>query len=202
YCKDAFEGLSVMDQLIDDGAHDALLEKLRAGATAFREKGEEPEEVLNFADDSVRSGVSTDQPIPTPPWWGVQEVPVNMDEVYSHLDTHVLFKLHWGGKGVKGEAWRKLVSEDFRPRLERMWRDQTYLHPRALLGYFPCYSEGNEIVVLDPEDRETELERLYTPRQAKGDRIALADFFRPKDSGELDVIALQAVTAGNEVTEV
>ena len=82
-----------------------------------------------------------------------------------------------------------------------MWRDQTYLHPRALLGYFPCYSEGNEIVVLDPEDRETELERLYTPRQPKGDRIALADFFRPKDSGELDVIALQAVTAGDEVTE-
>jgi 5-methyltetrahydrofolate--homocysteine methyltransferase len=82
-----------------------------------------------------------------------------------------------------------------------MWREQTYLHPRALLGYFPCYSEGNEIVVLDPEDRETELERLYTPRQPKADRIALADFFRPKDAGELDVIALQAVTAGDEVTE-
>jgi 5-methyltetrahydrofolate--homocysteine methyltransferase len=56
--------------------------------------------------------------------------------------------------------------------------------------------------VLDPEDRETELERLYTPRQPKGDRIALADFFRPKDSGELDVIALQVVTAGSEVTDV
>ena len=112
------------------------------------------------------------------------------------------FKLHWGGRGVKGEEWRKLLADDFRPRLERMWRDQTYLHPRALLGYFPCYSEGNEIVVLDPEDRETVLERLATPRQPGNDRIALADFFRPKDSGELDVIALQAVTAGGEVTDV
>ena len=132
----------------------------------------------------------------------MRELEVDLDEVYPHLDTHVLFKLHWGGRGVKGEEWRKLLADDFRPRLERMWRDQTYLHPRALLGYFPCYSEGNEIVVLDPEDRETVLERLATPRQPANDRIALADFFRPKDSGELDVVALQAVTAGGEVTDV
>jgi 5-methyltetrahydrofolate--homocysteine methyltransferase len=228
YCKDAFEGLSVMDQLIDSGAHEALLEKLRSGATAFREKGEEPVEELNFADDSVRSGVSTDQLIPTPPWWGVQEVPVNMDEVYSHLDTHVLFKLHWGGKGVKGEAWRELVDGDFRPRLERMWAEQDYLHPRALLGFFPCYAQGNDIVVLDPRvsgrpgatpgsgtsdsdatldpaDPASELTRFVCPRQPKGDRICLADFFRPAVDGkppeELDVIAVQAVTVGSEVTE-
>jgi 5-methyltetrahydrofolate--homocysteine methyltransferase len=102
---------------------------------------------------------------------------------------------------VKGEEWRRLVEDDFRPRLERMWHEATYLHPRALLGYFPCYGEGNEIVVLDPDDRETELQRLYCPRQPKGDRISLADFFRSKDAGELDVIALQAVTVGDEVTE-
>jgi 5-methyltetrahydrofolate--homocysteine methyltransferase len=224
YCKDAFEGLSVMDQLIDDGTHEALLEKLRSGATAFREKGEEPVEELNFADDSVRSNVSSNDPIPTPPWWGVQEVPVDMGEVYSHLDTHVLFKLHWGGKGVKGEAWRQLVDEDFRPRLERMWAEQDYLHPRALLGFFPCYAQGNDIVVLDPRvadpdagldpsDPASELTRFECPRQPKGDRICLADFFRPavdpdgqpsRDGAppaELDAIAVQAVTVGSEVTE-
>jgi 5-methyltetrahydrofolate--homocysteine methyltransferase len=229
YCKDAFEGLSVMDQLIDEDAHDALLEKLRTGATEFRAKGEEPTEELNFADDTVRSAVSSNDPIPIPPWWGVQEVPVDMEEVYSHLDTHVLFKLHWGGKGVKGEAWRQLVDEDFRPRLERMWAEQDYLHPRALLGFFPCYAEGNDIVVLDPRmaspdatldptpssmggpldgdprDRPGELTRFVCPRQPKGDRICLADFFRPAVDGrppaELDVIAVQAVTVGSEVTE-
>jgi 5-methyltetrahydrofolate--homocysteine methyltransferase len=213
YCKDAFEGLSVMDQLIDDDAHAALLEKLRTGATAFRAKGEEPVEQLNFADDSVRSTARTDVPIPTPPFWGVKEIPVDLDEVYPHLDTHVLFKLHWGGKGVKGEAWQKLLAEDFRPRLERMWKEQTYLHPRALLGFFPCYSAGNEIVVLDPDDRKTELTRFVCPRQPKGDRICLADFYRPAVDAdgapsakgspptELDVIAVQAVTVGSEVTE-
>ncbi len=224
YCKDAFEGLSVMDQLIDAGTHEALLEKLRAGATTFREKGEEPVEELNFADDSVRSNVTTHAPIPTPPWLGVREVPVDMDEVYSHLDTHVLFKLHWGGKGVKGDAWRELVDENFRPRLERMWAEQDYLHPRALLGFFPCYAQGNDIVVLDPRvadpdsgldpaDPAAELTRFVCPRQPKGDRICLADFFRPAvgadgepsaqggPPAELDVIAVQAVTVGSEVTE-
>jgi 5-methyltetrahydrofolate--homocysteine methyltransferase len=206
YCKDAFEGLAVMDQLVDADAHRALLEKLRTGATAFRAKGEEPAEELNFADDSVRSAARTDVPVPEPPYWGVRETPVSLDEVYSHLDTHVLFKLHWGGRKVKGEAWRELVDENFRPRLERMWREQTYLHPRALLGFFPCYSKGNEIVVLDPEDRTTELTRFVCPRQPKGARLCLADFFRPaaedgSPPAELDVIAVQAVTVGSEVTE-
>jgi 5-methyltetrahydrofolate--homocysteine methyltransferase len=200
YCKDAFEGLAVMDQLVDPEAREELVERVREDARRLRELGEE-EVVLNTSDDSVRSPAATDNPVPEPPFWGVREIPVDLDEVYSHLDTHVLFKLHWGGRGVKGEEWRRLVDEDFRPRLERMWQEADYLHPRALLGYFPCYSEGNEIVVLDPDDRETVLERLVAPRQPNGDRICLADFFRPRDSGELDVVALQAVTAGNEVTE-
>ena len=212
YCKDAFEGLAVMDQLVDDDARDALVEKLLAGATEFRAKGDAPVEEVNLADDSVRSPARTDVPIPTPPFWGVREIDVDLDEVYRHLDTHVLFKLHWGGRGVKGEAWQKLLNEDFRPRLERMWREQDYLHPRALLGFFPCYALGNEIVVLDPEDHERELTRFVCPRQPKGDRICLADFFRPGGTRgpdgwvagappELDVIAVQAVTVGSEVTE-
>jgi 5-methyltetrahydrofolate--homocysteine methyltransferase len=206
YCKDAFEGLAVMDQLVDADAHAALLEKLRAGATEFRAKGEEPRETGDLTDDSVRSAARTDVPIPEPPYWGVREIPVNLDEVYPHLDTHVLFKLHWGGRGVKGEAWRELLEENFRPRLERMWREQDYLHPRALLGFFPCYSKGNEIVVLDPEDRTTELTRFVCPRQPKGARLCLADFFQAAAEdgsapAELDVIAVQAVTVGSEVTE-
>jgi 5-methyltetrahydrofolate--homocysteine methyltransferase len=128
-----------------------------------------------------------------------------MDEVYRHLDTHVLFKLHWGGRGVKGEEWSRLLREDFQPRLTRMWQEQTYLHPRALLGYFPCNSDGNELIVWDPEDFDPahprELERLVFPRQPRHDRICLADFYRPVGSAQPDLVALQAVTAGEEVTE-
>src|SRR4051794_12693091 len=203
YCKDAFEGLGVMDKIVEPEARAALLEKLRADADAFREKGEDVVELVTTGTE--RSAAATELPVPEPPFWGVREIPVDLDEVYPHLDTHVLFKLHWGGRGVKGEAWRALLEgteedEGFRPKLERMWREQTWLHPRALLGYFPCYSEGNDIVVLDPSDRETVLERFTCPRQPKGDRLCLADFFRPKGT-ELDVVALQAVTVGDEVTE-
>jgi 5-methyltetrahydrofolate--homocysteine methyltransferase len=78
-----------------------------------------------------------------------------------------------------------------------MWREQDYLAPRAVLGYFPCVAEGNEVVVLDPGDHGRELERLVFPRQPGHDRICIADFF----GGSPDVIALQAVTAGDGVTE-
>jgi 5-methyltetrahydrofolate--homocysteine methyltransferase len=204
YCKDAFEGLAKMDQIVDEQARAGLVAKTREAARMLREKGPEPEE-LPTDDASVRSAARTDVPVPEPPFWGAREIDVDLDQVYPHLDTHVLFKLHWGGRGVKGEAWRRLITEDFRPRLERMWAEQDYLRPRTLLGYFPCYSEGNEVVVLDPDDRETELERLVFPRQPGHDRLCIADFYRPAVDGapppELDVVAIQAVTAGNQVTE-
>jgi 5-methyltetrahydrofolate--homocysteine methyltransferase len=201
YCKDAFEGLAKMDQLIDPQARIALVEKTRTAARKLRQKGPEAPE-LPTTDDTVRSSARTDTPVPVPPYWGVHERDVDLEEIFPHLDTHVLFKLHWGGRGVKGEAWRELVEDNFQPRLERMWREQDYLHPRAKLGYFPCYSEGNELVVLDPADRSTIRERLVFPRQPKHDRICLADFYRPRDSGELDVVAIQAVTVGDAVTDV
>jgi 5-methyltetrahydrofolate--homocysteine methyltransferase len=203
YCKDAFEGLAKMDQLVDPQQREALVAKTRDAARKLREQPEaEPDDSPPVTDDSVRSVVSTSNQVPEPPFWGVREIDVPMDEVYHHLDTHVLFKLHWGGRGVKGEEWRRLLREDFQPRLERMWAEQDYLHPRALLGYFPCNSDGNQLIVWDPDaPRERELERLVFPRQPKHDRICLADFYRPLDSGEVDVVALQAVTAGDEVTE-
>ncbi len=204
YCKDAFEGLAKMDELIDPPARDALIVKTREAAQRLRDKPEAPkDDAPPTTDASVRSATSTTNPIPTPPFWGAREIDVDLDAVYHHLDTHVLFKLHWGGRGVKGDEWTRLVRGDFQPRLERMWREQTYLHPRAVLGYFPCNSEGNELIVWDPDEPgERELERLVFPRQPKHDRICLADFYRPlSSSGETDVVAIQAVTAGDEVTE-
>jgi 5-methyltetrahydrofolate--homocysteine methyltransferase len=201
YCKDAFAGLATIDQLVDADARPALVTKFRDEARKLREQIEVPDDSPPVTDDSVRSTARTDAPIPEPPFWGARELDVDLEEVFPYLDRHVLFKLHWGGRGVKGDEWDKLVREDFQPRLERMWREQDYLQPRARLGYFPVASAGNELVVFDPEDHERELERLTFPRQPKHDRICLADFFRPIDSGERDVVALQGVTVGPEVTE-
>ena len=203
YCKDAFEGLAKMDQLVQPDGRAALVTEVQAAAKRLRSQPAVVDEgAPPVTDASVRSAASVDVPIPAPPFWGVRELEVPMDEIYHHLDTHVLFKLHWGGRGVKGDAWAELIRDDFKPRLERMWREQTYLHPRALLGYFPCNSDGNELIVWDPESPgERELERLVFPRQPRHDRICLADFYRPVGSDVCDVVALQAVTAGAEVTD-
>jgi 5-methyltetrahydrofolate--homocysteine methyltransferase len=206
YCKDAFQGLDTMDALVDEAARGALVERIRAEAQKLREKPVVVDDAPPTSDASVRSAARTDNPIPEPPFQGVREVEVDLDWVFPYLDRHVLFKLHWGGKGVKGEAWRELVEgngseEGFAPRLERMWREQDYLQPRARLGYFPCNAAGNELIVFDPDEPERELERLVFPRQPKHDRICLADFYRPLESGERDLVALQGVTVGPEVTE-
>ena len=187
FCKDAFEGLAVMDQLVDADARAALVSRTLESARVLREKpADEDLGAPSLEDASVRSAVRFDdeagaQP-QEPPFWGAREITVDLDDVYPHLDTHVLFKLHWGGRGVKGAEWERLLREDFQPRLERMWATQDYLHPRALLGYFPCNSDGNELIIWDPEDFDPanprELERLVFPRQPRHDRICLADFYR------------------------
>ncbi len=206
YCKDAFQGLDTMDALVDAEARAALVARIRAEAKQLREKPVVVDDSPPVSDDSVRSAVRADNALPEPPFWGAREIAVDLDDIFPYLDRHVLFKLHWGGKGVKGEAWRQLVEgtaeeEGFAPRLERMWREQDFLRPRARLGYFPCNADGNELAIFDPEDPEREIERLVFPRQPKHDRICLADFYRPLDSGERDVVALQGVTVGPEVTE-
>jgi 5-methyltetrahydrofolate--homocysteine methyltransferase len=200
YCKDAFQGLAVMDELVDGEARERLVARIREEARALRERPERPP-ATPAPDAPARSAVRTDVPVPEPPFWGVREVDVPLDEVFPLLDTHVLFKLHWGGRGVKGEEWRHLLQDDFGPRLKRMWRDQDYLRPRAVYGYFPVAADGDELVFFDPDDHERELERLSFPRQPAHDRLCLADYFRPVESGERDVAALQAVTVGPEVTE-
>ena len=206
YCKDAFAGLDTVDALVDEAAREALVAKIRDEAAELRSRPVQEDRGPPTDDDSVRSAVATDNDVPEPPFWGVRDVEVDLNEVYPYLDRHVLFKLHWGGRGKKGEDWRRIVEghdgeEGFAPKLERMWAEQDYLHPKVRVGYFPCNADGNELVIFDPEDHGREIERLVFPRQPKHDRICLADFYKPLDSGERDVVALQAVTVGDEVTK-
>ena len=186
YCKDAFAGLDTVDALIDEAARETLVAKIRDEAQELRRRPVQEDTGPPTDDDSVRSATSTDNPIPEPPFWGAREIDVDLDEVYPYLDRHVLFKLHWGGRGNKGEDWRRIVEghdgdEGFAPKLERMWREQDYLQPRVRLGYFPCNSDGNELVIFDPDDHDREIERLVFPRQPRHDRICLADFYRPME---------------------
>ena len=121
--------------LVDEAARESLVAKVRDEADELRNRPVQEDTGPPVTDDSVRARFATDNPVPRPPFWGARELAVDLDEVYAYLDRHVLFKLHWGGRGKKGEDWRRIVEgydgdEGFAPKLERMWRERTLL-PRA-----------------------------------------------------------------------
>ncbi|MBT2490239.1 methionine synthase [Streptomyces sp. ISL-96] len=206
YARDAFEGLRLMDALIGvkRGVPGAKLPELKqrrvpTKATAAVLEVEEPE-------GSVRSDVSTDNRIPEPPFWGTRVVKgIGLKEYASWLDEGALFKGQWGLKQARtgdGPTYEELVETEGRPRL-RGWLEQ--LHTKNLLeaavvyGYFPCHSKGDDLILLN--DDGSERTRFTFPRQRRGRRLCLADFFRPEESGETDVVGLQVVTVGSKIGE-
>lgn len=203
YARDAFEGLRLMDALIavKRGVPGAVLPELkqrRVRATAATVIEERPEE------GAARSDVSTTNPVPTPPFWGTRVIKgIQLKEYASWLDEGALFKGQWGLKQARagdGPSYEELVESEGRPRL-RGWLDQ--LHTRNLLeaavvyGYFPCVSKGDDLILLNEDGSERT--RFSFPRQRRGRRLCLADFFRPEESGETDVVGLQVVTVGSRI---
>jgi 5-methyltetrahydrofolate--homocysteine methyltransferase len=124
------------------------------------------------------------------------------------MDLKTLFRLHWGGK-THGAEFERLVEQDFRPRLERMLREarqQRYLQPKVVYGYFPCQSSGNELIIYDPQayadnGSSREVLRFHFPRQHERERLCLADYFASIESGKVDVVAFQVVTMGAAASE-
>jgi 5-methyltetrahydrofolate--homocysteine methyltransferase len=205
YAKDAFEGLSIMDRIV-------VPEQLQELKSATLERAlktlNKPtrESFLNTADenDTGRSDTRIVDPA-TPPFWGVKELrDIPLADIWPHMDMKTLFRLHWGGKGVQGEDWDRLLETEFYPRLEAMQKDAEeagWLEPRVRYGYFPCNSEGNDLIIYDPENHDVELERMKYPRQPNRERLCLADYFLPVTDGRKDVVALQVVTMSEHATE-
>ncbi|MFJ3233182.1 methionine synthase [Streptomyces sp. NPDC086787] len=205
YARDAFEGLRLMDALIGvkRGLPGASLPELRQrrvrpAATAVIE--ERPEE------GHVRSDVATDNPVPTPPFWDTRIVKgIQLKEYASWLDEGALFKGQWGLKQARtgeGPAYEDLVETEGRPRLrgllDRLQTDNL-LEAAVVYGYYPCVSKDDDLIILD--ERGNERTRFTFPRQRRGRRLCLADFFRPEESGETDVVGLQVVTVGSRIGE-
>jgi len=157
-------------------------------------------------DDQRRSDVSATVPVPEPPFWGTRVVKgIPLADYAAYLDERALFLGQWGlkpARGGSGPSHQELAETEGRPRL-RMWleRAQTegLLQAAVVHGYFPCYSEGNELVVLDGSGEPRE--RFRFPRQRRDRRLCLADFFRPRESGQTDVVAFQLVTVGSRISE-
>ena len=207
YARDAFEGLRLMDAVMavkrgDPGASLPLLRDRRVKEPTRTRVAAEPVQVPS------RSDVSTTNPVPVPPFWGDRIVKgVPLADFAAYLDERATFLGQWGLRGSRGDgpSYEELVETEGRPRL-RDWlnRIQTegILEPAVVYGYWPCYSDGNDLVVLDVERQADEIARFSFPRQQRDRFLCLADFFRPKESGELDVVAFHLVTMGSRVSAV
>ncbi|MFJ2777221.1 MULTISPECIES: methionine synthase [unclassified Kitasatospora] len=204
YARDAFEGLRLMDALIavKRGVPGATLPELKQRRHARTEVVEEPETNLG----QVRSDVAVDNTVPTPPFWGDRIVKgVPFADYASWLDEDALFKGQWGLKAARsgeGPSYEELVETEGRPRL-RMWLDRLqtegWLEAAVVYGYYPANSKGDDLIVFNEDGSERT--RFTFPRQRRGRRLCLADFFRPEESGVKDVVGLQVVTMGNRISE-
>ncbi|MBA2449502.1 MAG: dihydropteroate synthase, partial [Chloroflexi bacterium] len=199
YCKDAFEGLDVMDQLADPDRRPALVR--RTLEEAVGQIGRETPTAIT----SAAAGRSDIRPVATPrsPFKGSRVLELSLADVFPQLDLNTLFRLHWGLRKIDETERRRLIAEEFTPLLRELEAEATrdgWLQGLVAYGYFPAVADGNALVVLDPNDpkAEDELARLEFPRQPGGERLCLADYFQPI-GGRPDLVALQAVTVGPRV---
>ena len=204
YAKDAFEGLALMDAVmaVKQGVAGAQLPEPRKRRYKKMEVIEEGQVDTRRSDDVQRRIA-----VPTPPFWGTRVVKgIPVADVAQWLDHRATFLGRWGLKPTKdGPSYEELVATEGIPRL-RMWLDrittERLANFSAVYGYFPVHSEGNTLIVGDPEQPERELTRFEFPRQRRDARLCLADFFRDtQETRELgpDVLAMQLVTMGSEV---
>ena len=202
YAKDAFEGLKLMDAMIGvkRGVVGAQLPALRERLTP-RTRLKTNEEV-----DTKRSDVSTENKVPTPPFWGSRIVKgIALSDYLPMLDERALFMGQWGLKGARGE-YETMVENEGRPQLRALLNEaqsQGWLNAAVVYGYFPCYSEGNDLVILHHEGelKGQERVRFTFPRQRRDRRLCLSDFFRSKESGVIDTVAFHVVTMGETVSK-
>jgi 5-methyltetrahydrofolate--homocysteine methyltransferase len=201
YCRDAFAGLRVMDQLREEREQgvQAVKEPVRAPRVApARPRGPAP--APPGTDELARSDVATDVPVPTAPFLGearvVKGIPVR--DLVPYLNESALFRGQWQLRPVGGrEGWRHTLETEARPRLRALLDEAIagqILRPAVVYGYFPCNGDGNDVVVWDGDGNERV--RFAFPRQRRDRRLCIADFFRPISSGEPDVIGMHVVTMG------
>ena len=211
YCKDAFEGLETMDKLqATDTREDFIARNLEAARADIFLKTQVGKDVSTGDEGGQRSDVASDNPIPTPPFWGTRVLrDIPMDEIFDLLDLDELYRLQWGARG-SGEQYHKTVKEEFEPALARLKEDAKqngWIKPQAVYGYFPAQSVGNDVIIYDPAAYASdggslrEIARFHFPRMVGRERLCLADYVRSANSDQVDVIPLQIVSVGQQATE-
>ncbi len=205
YCKDAFEGLAVVEQLLDAERQEQFLDQVFAEAYAEVERAPRRRRARRSA---AHKTVAAAPDIPKPPFWGervVRSMPLEI--VLQYLHKPELFRLSWGAKNTRGADWQRLEAE-YETRLLRMAKEAARrgtLQPQAVYAYLPANSDGDALIVWDAEryaatGATLEKARFHFPRQPDGESLCLSDYFAPLESGTVDALVLQTVTVGQAAT--
>ena len=224
YARDAFAGLHTMDKLVSgngkaatasdrtvigspevaDDTEDLVGEEAKLGIRkSAKPRGAISQSLLTT--HTTRSNVQSDVPIPAPPFYGSRVVEdINLDEVFGYVNEIALFKGQWQFKQgrMPADEYQTLVKEKVRPIYEELKtrsKRESLLVPKVVYGYFPCQSEGNDLIIYDEEGNERL--RFTFPRQPSGKHLCLADFFASRDSGRMDVAAFHLVTVGRRASQ-
>lgn len=204
YGKDAFEGLSTLDKLMEitnTGVDDPDFGRVPTG----RVLPERTKVDIDPTDLPSRSPeAATDNPIFTPPFLGSKVIKgIGIDEIAEFINETALFRNQWQYRPEQDET-----DEQFKERIRPLLRAQLadakasgILIPQVVYGYFPANADGNDLVIWTDETRTSERMRFSYPRQKVEPYLCIADFFRPIDSGEVDYAAFHIVTMGQAVSE-
>jgi len=201
YADDAFAGLHIMEDISGNG--DRRQSRLAEGR-----------EVKTFARPQAATATEASQErstaidlapnIPTAPSFGVHvRHDFDLPEIFTYLNETALFKNQWQLKTASANDYLRLVEEKYRPVLRDLKKgmlDAGWFHPRAVYGYWPCNSEGNDVVLYDASGSGKEAQRITFPRQREGRKLCISDFFLPAESGRKDVIGLSCVTIGERAS--
>lgn len=157
-------------------------------------------------DSAASKPVTHDNPIPDPPFWGSRLAErIDLDLIYPFVNKTALYRGQWGfRRGDMDDAkYERFIAQEVEPvfaALKVECRQEKVLQPAVVWGYFPCNSQGDDLVVFDPIDQSREVERFSFPRQRSGRRVCISDFFLPMESNRRDVLALTCVTMGAQAS--
>lgn len=151
--------------------------------------------------------IAHDNPIPTPPFWGmkcIENIPLRA--LVPYINRTTLYKFQWGFKaaGKTSEEYKQWARKELDPIVNRLVAQseaEDILQAKAVYGYFPCQSDGDDLIIYHDVEQKQERCRFTFPRQTTARKLCIADFFRSVDSGEIDVVAFQLVTAGQQTSD-
>ncbi|MBM3489497.1 MAG: methionine synthase [Alphaproteobacteria bacterium] len=214
YASDAFEGLGLMERVaareFDHHVVEQRRRRLGRPVNKRRNLGQPTalERPVDFAEVTLkRAELARLAAVPQPPFWGARVIEhVEPRALLPFLNERMLFQFHWGFRkqGRRLDEYMDWAAREVKPILNQLamrTEAERILHPKGAYGYWRAASEGDCLVLFDGPTG-AEVARFALPRQKRAGGISIADFFRDIDAGERDVVALQAVTIGQQASEV